>query len=60
VIMPQMLKIHSISICEPRMPNICHAKNPTFGNLLSCFLHHNKGNIKSSTYASMWWYKGLL
>ncbi len=31
VIMSQMLKIHSISICEPRMQNICHAKNPTFG-----------------------------
>lgn len=32
-------------------------KNPTFGNLLLCFVHHYKANMRSSIHASIEWYK---
>jgi hypothetical protein len=34
-----MEKVCSISICELRMPKLCHAKKSTFGNLDSLTDH---------------------
>ncbi len=33
-------KILYVSICDPTIPKICRTKNPTIGNILSCFYHH--------------------
>ncbi len=41
-------KIYSISICEPRMPKIYHAKKSTFENLDSLTNHQIKGSMPST------------
>ncbi len=45
-------KIHSISICEPRMPKIYRAKKLAFGNLDSLTNHHIKGS-RPSTFSTL-------
>ncbi len=49
------LKMHSILICEPKIPKICHTTRFTFGNLLGQFLIHQvRGNLHSSSVTWKW------
>ncbi len=49
------LKIHSILICEPKIPKICHTTRFTFRNLFGQFLIHQvKGNLHSSNVTWRW------
>ncbi len=43
-----MLNMRSISIWLARIPRICLAKNPTFGNWNSCVFHQTRRLCKSS------------
>jgi hypothetical protein len=41
-------KILLVSIWESIIPKIYQEKNPTMGNMASCFSHHQKGHLISS------------
>ncbi len=52
---PATLKIHSILICKPKIPKICHTTRFTFRNLLGQFLIHQvRGNLHSSSVTWRW------
>jgi hypothetical protein len=40
--------------CDPTIPKICLAKNPTVKNIVSCFYHHWRGHLMSWT--SNWYF----
>jgi hypothetical protein len=54
---PTMLKMHSNSICELRIPKICCETKHMFQNLLWWLFHQRKGNLHSSIVTWRWWNK---
>jgi hypothetical protein len=44
---PTKEEIHSISIGDPSILNICHTSEATIKNMISCFFHHWRGHLMS-------------